>query len=208
MNVIHQLMAYAGPFLLFAVVVVLLYKPTREQTLGLTAALFAVYFVVALLPIGGISVIGYVRVVTGDLSITTLALLINALLARMLADPPLDDPSRRLVLIAVALTALAFYPLALGLSPFDPYRLGYAPVVLGAALLGLSLWAWFAGYRAAAMFILVPVAAYDLQLLESTNLWDYLLDPWVSFYAWGWIVYSGIQRWRRRSKVAPQQSST
>ncbi len=207
MNVVHHLMAYAGPFLLFAVAVVLLYKPAREQTPGLTAALFAVYFVVTLLPIGGISIAGYVRVVTGDLSITTLALLVNALLTRMLARPPLDERSRRLVLIAVALSALAFYPLALGLSPFDPYRLGYAPVILGAALLGLSLWAWFAGRRAAAVFILVPVAAYDLHLLESSNLWDYLLDPWVSFYAWGWLVYSGIQRWRRRSKPAPQQSS-
>ncbi len=29
--------------------------------------------------------------------------------------------------------------------------------------------------------------------LESENLWDYLVDPFIVFYAWGWVIYTLVK---------------
>jgi hypothetical protein len=80
---------------------------------------------------------------------------------------------RRLVL----LTAILLYPFALGLTQFDSYRLGYANPWMLATLLVVTLFCWFRHYYFLATIITVAVIADSLQLLESRNLWDYLIDP-------------------------------
>ena len=80
---------------------------------------------------------------------------------------------RRLVLV----TALLLYPFALGLTQFDSYSLGYANPWMLAALLVFTLFCWFRQYYFLATIITFTVIASSLQLLESRNLWDYLIDP-------------------------------
>jgi len=46
-----------------------------------------------------------------------------------------------------------------------------------AMLLILTLFCWFRQYYFLATIITVAVIAGSLQLLESRNLWDYLIDP-------------------------------
>lgn len=81
-------------------------------------------------------------------------------------------PSAAVFFLAVA---AVFYPLALGLGPFDPYALGYQARALLLALLPLA--AWLAWRRQTAwLFILAfDLFAYALGLFG--NLWDALLDP-------------------------------
>ena len=80
---------------------------------------------------------------------------------------------RRLVLV----TALLLYPFALGLTQFDSYRLGYANPWMLTTLLIFTLFCWFRQYYFLATIITLAVIAVSLQLLESRNLWDYLIDP-------------------------------
>ncbi len=80
---------------------------------------------------------------------------------------------RRLVLLA----AMLLYPFALGLTKFDSYSLGYANPWMLATLLIFTLFCWFRQYYFLATIITVAVIAGSLQLLESRNLWDYLIDP-------------------------------
>jgi len=80
---------------------------------------------------------------------------------------------RRLVLLA----AVLLYPFALGLTQFDSYRLGYANPWMLATLLVFTLFCWFRQYYFLATIITAAVISDSLQLLESRNLWDYLIDP-------------------------------
>jgi hypothetical protein len=60
-------------------------------------------------------------------------------------------------------------------------------------LLVLAAWGRWRGYRAAA-FVPIIVLAWCAGLLESTNLWDYLLDPLVAIYGVGWLATALVRR--------------
>lgn len=70
---------------------------------------------------------------------------------------------------------LVYYPLALGLGPFDPYALGYRPQELLPFLLPLA--GWLAWRRQQAWLLIL---AFDLMAYAAGffgNLWDACLDP-------------------------------
>jgi hypothetical protein len=184
---IRLLPVFAGPFLIVALLLLPIFRHLRTRPFYLWALLGG-SLLVLLLPVQGLPVAGYIRGLLGDLSIVTLLLLGNALWSGLVDRPGLDTASRSALLAAIGVIGALFYPLALGLTGFDPYQLGYGGLVLPAAILVLSLAAWFARRRALAVLLLLPVAAYDLRLLESHNLWDYLLDPWLVIYAWIWLL--------------------
>lgn len=140
-------------------------------------------FVIALVPLGDMPLAAYVRGATGDLSITTLVLLWCALL-RLWTGCATADSRQRLVLLAlIALTAVFFYPMALGFGAFDPYRLGYGNGWFLFVLLAATLAAWFWRYYQLVLCIALATLAWATGWYESGNLWDYLLDPFVSIYA-------------------------
>lgn len=39
------------------------------------------------------------------------------------------------------------------------------------------------------IFIVIAVIVFNFHVLESDNLWDYLIDPIITLYAWAWILY-------------------
>jgi hypothetical protein len=142
---------------------------------------------VAMAPIGGIPLAGYVRGVTGDLSVPTLALLAAALFARLSPRPLLDAADRGALHAWAAAVGVVLYPLTLGLTRWDPYALGYRPRVLLLVAAALVI-AWWRRRRGAALVLAAGVAAFGMGLMESTNLWDYLVDPAVATWAVAVIV--------------------
>jgi hypothetical protein len=72
--------------------------------------------------------------------------------------------------------SLLLYPASLGLGHIDPYCWGWGNryFFLGFCFLTLVL---LLTKNRFAILLLLALAAYDLQLQESTNLWDYLIDP-------------------------------
>jgi hypothetical protein len=48
------------------------------------------------------------------------------------------------------------------------------------ALLAVSLFCWVKGLRLLPMLVAVALLAWRFGVLESTNLWDYLIDPWLA----------------------------
>ncbi len=151
--------------------------PPRQRAGVLLAAL-----VVLPVPLWGLSLAGFVRGITGDLSIGTLVLLVLALAHILSGRVLLDDSNRRNALKAFAITAILFYPLALGFTMFDPYRFGYGNLWFMAALLGLAIWSSLRYSPLFAVCIASGVAAWSAGWYESTNLWDYLIDPWLAIY--------------------------
>jgi len=137
----------------------------------------AVAFALAWVPLGGLPLVGYVRGITGDLSVPTLVLLTLGLAGRFVSG--VEPQERHALSVLVVLGALFLYPMALGLGSFDPYRLGFAPSGLLVALFAVAVVAWFRQSYVLLTAILVAVSSHALVLMESPNLWDYLLDPWL-----------------------------
>jgi hypothetical protein len=182
LDLVHRLLGAGGHALLLATVAGWLARRARPGRRAAAAALGALLVAV---PIGNLTLAGYLRGALGDLSVMTLLLLARALV-RVLAPPApcgADGP----LWLGIAVTAVVFYPTALGLTGWDPYALGYRPRALLVVVGGLAL-AALRGWPAVARLVALSVIAFDLGLLESSNLWDYLLDPALALYALGRTV--------------------
>ena len=147
------------------------------------AMLVCVATVVVLIPFGSLPLAAYVRGWMGDLSITSLVLLTLAILRPLCGWPPSGAQAKTALLILIAVAAMGLYPMALGLGFFDPYRLGYGNQWFIGGLLLVALVACFRQLPLAALAIALAVFAWSVGWYESTNLWDYLLDPLLAIYA-------------------------
>jgi hypothetical protein len=165
------------------------------------AVLQSTVFALMLIPFGDMPLAAYVRGVTGDLSITTLVMICCALSKHWLGCGTADTRACRALLLTVALAALALYPMAMGVSAFDPYRLGYGDPLFVAALLLVALAAWILKYHLIASCIAFAILAWTAGWYESGNLWDYLLDPWIAIYALFVIARHGAGMLMQRSRL-------
>lgn len=174
---LQELWGLAGSGLLLSCVVMVLcrLKPANRKHRLAGFGLLAV----SLLPLaGGISAAGFVRGYFGDLSATTLLLLLLYLSG---SSRPTGN-GRTYFLTLVCLGGLVLYPLTLGPCRLDPYEWGYRPWWLLSAI-GVSGLAMARRQPAAVIYLTFPLLAYALNLAASNNLWDYLLDPLVFGYA-------------------------
>ena len=158
------------------------------------AALLVAVAVFVLIPLGSPSVAILVRGVFGDLSVTTLVLIGSAIVRALTGWPTVDRRARFGLLAFISVAALALYPMALGVGMFDPYRLGYGSPRLVGGLFATALAAWFCRCETIATCLALATLAWACRWYESTNLWDYLLDPLASFYALGSVAIRGVKR--------------
>ena len=189
MTFFEQLYGIAGAFLLLAAGVMSLFR-AEKRSRPMRAALMAGCLAVVLIPVNGLSPAGYFRGVVCELSITSMLLLGCVVLRQLLGKWIISRSDRASILRAAAVAGLILYPAWMGYIPVEVYRFGYQPVVLLLALLALAIVAWVSRRRAAALFPLIVVVAFDFQLLGSSNLWDYMIDPLVTIFAWGWAIHS------------------
>ncbi|MGA9666035.1 MAG: hypothetical protein WBQ69_06250 [Gallionella sp.] len=162
------------------------------------AILLSAVFVLVLIPFGGMPVAAYIRGMTGDLSVTTLVLVWCALLAPWCDCVKVQARHRDALLILIGLFSLVFYPMALGAGRFDPYRLGYGDPLFVAALFLLALFAWYLESALIALCIALAMLAWSAGWYESGNLWDYLLDPFVSVYALAAVITLTAKAWTKK----------
>ena len=150
--------------------------PKKPLSIFLTAV-----FLVLLIPFGDIPLAGYARGMVGDLSIT------SVVLAWLVLSQPFraanDEKNRAHLLMLIATVAVIFYPMTLGVTLIDPYRLGYSDVLFVSIVLLIAIAAWFRKSYLLASCLALTVIAWSLGWYESTNLWDYLLDPLLAIYA-------------------------
>ena len=135
----------------------------------------------------------YVRGFTGELSITSILLLWTAYFSPKEIHVPIA------MKVWITLVAIIFYLLALGVSMLDPYAWGYGSFTLLAAVIATALIAWLAGFNRIAIILAVAILAWAAGWHESTNLWDYILDPFLGLWAIGSLILSA---WRARATKA------
>ena len=138
-------------------------------------------------PIRGLPGVAYLRAVTEDLSITALVLAGGVFMRAMAAGVQASAPGwhagwrdRAALRVLVVIGALLLYPMALGATPLDSYRWGYANPWFVGALLVIALAALRAGLRLTVVCLSLAVLGYGLGVYESRNLWNYLIDPFVA----------------------------
>jgi len=183
MSGMSGVLPYVGQVLLLAVLASVIpgrFVNDSRLRLGLVAVLLALGL---FLPVSGLTIAQWLRSVTGDLSVLTLVIFSSILAQRLFHFNLVAAHSKKRLLLVVAVVGVVFYPLALGVSAFDPYHLGYAAVWMSALLCLASIIAWLSAKRDLSIILLLPLIAYNLHLLESSNLWDYLLDPILLVYA-------------------------
>jgi hypothetical protein len=140
------------------------------------------------IPISGFSIAQWVRGISADFSIPWIGLLAIAAWEHEFRRKVFSTGAWIVTWVFGALAGIALYPLALGVSSFDPYEWGWsfsALFVISAVLTTFLIW----NQNRFGVLLLLAVVAYQLRGLESANYWDYLVDPvycLVSVGALGW----------------------
>jgi len=173
----------------------------------------AAVFVLLWCPVGParLPVVAYVRGISSDLSISLVAIACLGMYQRLRRMPLSAQPERTVVSTAFAAVALFLYPTALGWGDWDAYQLGWGSPALWAALLTLSLVCWARGLRLLPTLVALALLGWAAGALESRNLWDYLLDPWLAVAAIFQCLRSalrwGLARlWGARQGAVPSAS--
>jgi hypothetical protein len=196
---LHLVVGYAGPILLASAVLLWI---LRKAALPVRLAVPLVCAAALCVPLGDLSAAEYYRGAVGDFSALTFLLLAASVWQHLAGRPVLRRGDLVAVFTCTTIAGLVLYPMTMGVGPVDSYAWGYRPLVLLAVLFALTLLARWRGNRAAVLVPLV-VLAWCAGLLESTNLWDYLLDPFLAMYGLAWLVKILIQRlFARRSAAA------
>ena len=152
----------------------------RWTALGISA-------VIGFFKIGDLRLIAYPGGVLGDLSITTQILLASVIVKQVPRIDILSARDRSSVFLAAAAGGLVVYPFSSGLTMLDVYSLGFESTALLIGLAVLAVMGWYLR-PGAAIVIPLGVIAFNFGWLTSTNVWDYLLDPMLALFAWGWLL--------------------
>ena len=197
MNNLMQIFALIEMSITCTAVIILLLQKTSPQPFPVIAKVLLMLLVANLFfwPLGlgmELPLVAYVRGVVGDLSIVTMLLLWTSLL-------PKNKPAPFVFKFAVALIAIIFYPLALGLGMMDPYAWGYGSIAFFIAVLFFALVCGLANWSKGVWIIAISILAWAGHWHESANLWDYLLDPFLAIWALTGLI-AALYR-RRRDKA-------
>jgi hypothetical protein len=129
-----------------------------------------------LLPIRGFSLLVWSASLMGGVSVPLVGLLLVLIMEKFFSCTLFSAWEWRTTWIFGMLSSLILYPAALGLGPIDPYCWGWRNNLFLVVIAILTFFLLVTKNRFA-ILILLALAAFDFQLQETTNLWDYLIDP-------------------------------
>jgi hypothetical protein len=135
----------------------------------------------------------YVRGVVGDLSVVTTLLLWSILLPGNKSTPIAFK-------LSITLIAICFYPLALGFTMVDPYAWGYGSIAFLVVVLVFAVICALASWAKGVWIVGLAIIAWGFGWHESTNLWDYLLDPFVAIWAIVGLFSAALRRRREKAR--------
>ena len=133
---------------------------------------------IVLIPVAGLPLARWIISFNANFSISLTAILFYKVTENS-SGVKLLDKNALLTCWVFSLTAgVILYPMALGLGGFDPYQAGWGFSWLFAVMCGVTILLLIMKNRFAVVLI-AAILAYNFHLLESTNFWDYLVDPFM-----------------------------
>lgn len=173
-------------FLTFYLVLVIIVqrnmRTLRNKQLAIGFVILLPLIILAI-PINDLPVIYYLRGAFGDLSVISFALLLSAALKNIFNVNVLESRAVDILCVFLLIIGLPFYITSLGVGQTDLYSFGYSQITVSMFLIALALLSFLKKQFNLGLLLLLPVVAFEVGLLESNNIWDYLLDPFLFIYA-------------------------
>ena len=180
MNDVTVTLAFSalGPWLVLLLGVQRLvgWRATRLRGAPLLIVPGAVALGILLAPIQAMAVARWVAAISAGFSVPFVGLLGIAAWERAFARRLLEPRERDAAWAFAAIAGLLLYPMALGVSSVDPYEWGWFRSPLFVVVGVLTAWLIWTRNRFG-ILLLAAIVAYHLRLGESSNYWDYLIDP-------------------------------
>jgi len=129
-------------------------------------------------PMGGLPLARWMISFNANFSISLTAILFCKVLESYFGVKLLDKNALLTCWVFSLTAGVILYPMALGLSRLDPYLAGWGFSWLFVVVCGVTILLLIMKNRFAVVLI-AAILAHNLCLLESTNLWDYLVDPFM-----------------------------
>ncbi len=187
--------SFIFPFLLMMALCQKVMMSCRKPPTGwiFTVILASFSALMVILPIAGLPVGRWLVSLYPNPSIPLTALLLAWVLKNAFQLNLLDTRALKTCWFFSILAGAALYPMALGAGPFDPYCAGWHFSWLFALLLSITFVLFFVKNRFSVV-LLATILAFDLHLLESNNLWDYLVDPILVLVALAGLIVQVVTR--------------
>jgi hypothetical protein len=132
---------------------------------------------VAWVPVNGLPLARWLYGFSANFSVVTAAFLLNVVWTSWRGRPLLAVSARRSLWLFAVLSGLVLYPAALGWGSVDTYGWGWGrPPLLAWGVAALTF-VWVLRGQSGGWVLLAACVAYHAGALESTNLWDYVVDP-------------------------------
>jgi len=135
-----------------------------------------VAFIILLLPANGAPVFYYLRGYAGDFSVFASVFFGAYILNKGWGIAVYREKELRALFVWIGLLGIFLYSMTLGATQYDPYRLGYHPHGLLTLLFCFGLYLWYRKYYLLLFAVAAGIIGFTARVLESNNLWDYLLD--------------------------------
>ncbi|WP_231968451.1 hypothetical protein [Polynucleobacter necessarius] len=198
MHSISQAIALGEVAISCGVVIIWLLQKISQKAFPSLAKVFLLLVLVNLFfwPLGlslELPLAAYVRGVIGDLSVVTMLLLWSTLLPKPSKTPMAFS-------FSISLIALGFYPFALGVGMVDPYAWGYGSTTFLVAVLVFAVICGLANWVKGVWLIGLAIIAWSVHWHESTNLWDYLLDPVLAIWAIVSLLEAFLQKRKQKAR--------
>ena len=133
---------------------------------------------IVIIPVGGLPLARWMISFNANFSISLTAILFCKVTENSFGVKLLDKNAFLTCWVFSLIAGVILYPMALGLGRFDPYQAGWGFSWLFVVMCGVTILLLIMKNRFAVVLI-AGILAHNLHLLESTNLWDYLVDPFM-----------------------------
>lgn len=185
---------WAWSHLSFALLIANLLLPLRRLRRNLPSGVICLLFplVLGAWPVHETDCSGFILAHTGTLSVPIFILLSLELLAAWGLVRPQCPRHRRNANVFWVMCGALVYPSALGFTNADTYAIGYFKSMAW-CVLALSGIALICRQKLLALCLAAAVLVHQLRLLESPNLWDYLIDPWLCLAAAFQLVWNACR---------------
>lgn len=152
------------------------------------------------IPVGDaqIPTVAYIRGITSDPSVSLIALAALQVGRLAFGIRTASSKNHTAVMAALAVTAVFLYPLALGWGDWDAYQPGWGSWGMLLMLLVVCSACLAKRLRLLPALIALSLLAWSTGLMESGNLWDYLIDPWLSVCALSFVFLKYVKRFYHR----------